>query len=92
LQGRKERQARRAGKSSLILQWDPSVADHLAFVYLANSAILRARQVHFPHEIFPCEYSYCVSNLGGASQCPFSVSIAEVQHRSGFRASTRPWS
>ena len=32
LQGRKERQARRAGRSIPTLQWDPGATAHLAFV------------------------------------------------------------
>jgi len=68
LQGRKERQARRAGmfaKGTLRVKMGGTqaragrcVTAHLASVYLANSLAYRTRQIHISNKIFSSGYTY----------------------------------
>jgi hypothetical protein len=63
LQGRKERQARRAGTSnSLILQIVD--CDGLSWFNISDDKCeLRARQVNISNKIFSYDYTYCVQSL-----------------------------
>ncbi len=92
LQGRKERQARRAGRSIPTLHWDHCVTTPFLLYTWLIMPVFRACQIHFPNQVLTCKYPYSISNLGGTGQYPFSVSIAKFQQRSAFRASTRHWS
>lgn len=69
LQGRKERQARRAGmfvKGTLRVKMEGiqaraagrCVTSHLASVYLTNTLACRTRQIHISNKIFSSRYTY----------------------------------